>query len=220
MASKTQPEKKSARLRAYDRIRGGILTGEFPAGSFIEEEQMCALAAVSRTPVREALTRLAAEGFVDQMPRRGTMVRHVTATELLELYELRRVIEGHAARRVCTEGLQVPRKMHDMIDRMERLDETNEAERGEHVDLNREFHHALVECAGNHSMTRVFEGLHDSVTRVARTAIALDVARRVTIDQEHRALLTALENRDADAAVALLERHLTPVPELMTRLPR
>lgn len=214
-AAMTRPG--SARDIAYAVIRDGILAGEFPAGSFIEETDICDRSGVSRTPVREALSRLAAEGFVQQLPRRGAMVRHVTGQELNELYEVRRLIEGHAARHLCASRLPAPAEMKRHNTAMQGLPP---GEIARHVDLNRKFHHALVASTGNEVLTRVFADLHTSVTRVSLSALSLDLARQEIILREHQALIEALDAHDAPAALAVLDTHLKPIPQVLARLPQ
>ncbi|WP_158243132.1 GntR family transcriptional regulator [Acidimangrovimonas sediminis] len=210
------PAPESAKERAYRTIRTGIMTGRFPAGSFIEEAQVCALAQVSRTPVREALNRLSAEGVIEQLPRRGAMVRHVTARELAELYEVRKLIEGQALALLCAARQGAPARMHVLAQEMGEVPDTEVLR---HVELNRDFHHAMVEAAGNAVMTRIYADLHLSVLRVALSALSLDRERSGTIQAEHRAILDALDAHDAETGRAILEKHLAPIPQLVARLP-
>jgi DNA-binding GntR family transcriptional regulator len=211
------PRTRSAREIAYAVIRDGILTGEFRAGSFIEETEISSRSGLSRTPVREALNRLAAEGYVELLPRRGAMVRHVTAQELNQLYEVRRLIEGHAARILCENHLPVPEAMRLQHAAMQAMSSDDIAS---HVERNRWFHHALVESTGNAVLTRIFAEMHTSVTRVSLSALSLDVARHAVILAEHQALIDALADHDAAAALAVLDRHLHPVPQLLAQMPR
>jgi len=208
---------QTAREIAYGVIRDGILQGEFRPGSFIEETEICSRSGLSRTPVREALNRLAAEGYVEQLPRRGAMVRHVTGQELEQVYEVRRLIEGHAARHLCAHRLPVPEAMRFHHAALQGL---SPSDIGSHVEHNRWFHHALVESTGNAVLTRIFADMHTSVTRVSLSALSLDVARQTVILSEHQALIDALEVHDAEAALAVLERHLKPIPQVLARMSR
>ncbi len=209
-------EPTSAKDRAYAAVRGGILDGTFTAGSFIQEAQICDLAKVSRTPVREALNRLAQEGLIDLYPRRGAMVRHVTGRELQELYEARRLIEGHAVAGLCRDRRPAPPQMAALQVEMARLTADDVFH---HVELNRRFHRLLVESCGNHVLIRMYAGLQVSVTRVSMSALSLDLARQATIHAEHLELLTAIDAHDVERALAVLGRHLHPLPQLVSRLP-
>ncbi|WP_108262825.1 GntR family transcriptional regulator [Mangrovicoccus ximenensis] len=209
--------KDSARVRAYDRIRAGILNGDFPAGSFIEEAQACALAEVSRTPVREALNRLAAEGFLDMLPRRGAMVRHVTAQELVDLYGARKLIEGHAAEVICESGLGAPEEMRQLAVQMEA---TSPEDALTQVELNGRFHAVLMAHCNNQILIRMAESLSASVTRIGFSAFSIDQDRKAVIDREHRALIEALDDGDAARAREILKLHLEAPAHILAKLPR
>ena len=86
---------------AADLIRQAILDGELPAGSRLKEDELAARLDVSRTPVREALRRLEAEGLVVHEAKRGAAVRAYSASELDDMYRLRAMLEGYAARRAA-----------------------------------------------------------------------------------------------------------------------
>ena len=86
-----------AAQRAYEHLRARLLAGEFPAGSRLPEEELAAAAEVSRTPVREALRRLHAEGLVEFVPNRGAHVASWTERDLDEIFGLRALLESHAA---------------------------------------------------------------------------------------------------------------------------
>ncbi|ORE90480.1 GntR family transcriptional regulator [Aurantimonas sp. 22II-16-19i] len=207
---------RPAGQRAYAAIRAGILGGAFPPGGFIEEGQACELTGVSRTPVREALTRLAAEGFVELHPRRGAMVRPLLGSELRDLLEVRRMIESHAIRRICEDRRAVPGCLYGLC-------ETREAASVDDlltsVEINTRFHHGIVEAAGNGVLTKAYEGLHASLGRASMLSLQMKFGDSDLINQEHRELLDALSAHDAEAALAVLQRHLRPIPQLMAVLP-
>ncbi|MCB1384762.1 MAG: GntR family transcriptional regulator [Nitratireductor sp.] len=206
----------SARERAYDGIHSGILNGDFPPGAFIEEAVACEVTGVSRTPVREALNRLAAEGYLELHPRRGAMVRPLSGAELRDLYEVRDLIESHAVRAICRDGRPVPPEMASLCDAHEALPAE---EHLRHVEINRLFHRALVAGAGNTVLLQVFDGLQANLTRVAMLSLRQGVGRNEVIEHEHRALIAALEAHDEAHALSVLDRHLKLMPRLMAALP-
>ncbi|MBO0905005.1 GntR family transcriptional regulator [Jiella sonneratiae] len=207
---------RTAGQRAYLAIRAGILGGTFPPGGFIEEGQACELTGVSRTPVREALTRLASEGFVEIHPRRGAMVRSLRGSELCDLHEVRWMIESHAIRRICEDRRRIPRRLYAIC-------ATREAAPADdlltNVEINTEFHHGIVETVGNSVLTKAYEGLHASLSRASMLSLQLKFGDTDLIDVEHRELLDALSVHDAELALAILQRHLRPIPHLMAALP-
>lgn len=208
---------QNAHQRVYELVRDRILRGSFPAGSFIEEEQICALAGVSRTPVREAFHRLAAERFIELLPRRGAAVRHVTGRELSELYEARRLIEGYAVRYLCDRHLPSPVEMRRLCDAMEQDGPPDFVRSGE---LNRLFHREMIAAMQNQVLLDLFDSLHTRLLRVAISALQADPGRSGTIQAEHRQLIAALDAHDQDRALDILHAHLQPQAQIMTQLPR
>lgn len=215
-ASAKTEEQQSARERVYLYVREQILRGKFPGGSFIEEEQISALVGVSRTPVREAFHRLQAERFIDLLPRRGARVRQVTAQELVQLYETRRMIEGYAASRICLDGIAVPARMAELLAQMGEAG--NGADLFTHVELNRLFHRAMVAALGNDVLTELYDSLSSRQQLVAMTALGTDPARLDVIAAEHAELIEALQARDGARARDVLDRHLQPVFTIVSRL--
>jgi DNA-binding GntR family transcriptional regulator len=205
-----------ARERIYLYIREQILRGVFAGGSFVEEEQITAAMGVSRTPVREAFHRLEAERFIDLLPRRGALVRQVTAQELADLYEARRVVEGYAVARICQQRLAVPSKLATILDRIDALEP---GDHFAHVELDRRFHFTMIATLGNEVLSELYQSLGSRQQRVAMTALAADPNRVERIQMEHRALLAALQSFDEAQAQAVLEQHLRLVIGVVSRLP-
>ena len=205
-----------ARERVCDFVRAGILRGEFPAGQFLEEAVVGRATGVSRTPVREAFHRLEAERYLDLHPRRGARVRQVTAREMLELYETRRVLEGFAVAKICREGQPLPAELQHLVLAMRELGDRDLAR---HVEMDRLLHRSIVAAARNDLMLEVYDVLRACQECVALTALHADPSRLGTILDEHEALAAALRARDATAATSLLERHLQPIGHVIAKLP-
>lgn len=207
----------SARERAYGWLRDEIIKGSLEGGRFLDEQWVSRTVGVSRTPVREAFHRLAAERFIHLMPRKGAQVRSVTARELEEVYQARRLIEGNAARSLCEARHGAPGEMLALLEPMERAGAARDW--FEVADLNRRFHQAMVSTAGNTVLTELYEGLHSRQQRVGLRAMRARPERVSTVDAEHRALVAALDASDADRAIAVLNEHLRPIPEVVSVLP-
>jgi DNA-binding GntR family transcriptional regulator len=209
---KTEP----AWQRVYTYVRARIVAGEIAPGSFLEEEAVSAEVGVSRTPVREAFQRLHAERFIDRLPRRGAMVRSATAEELVQLYETRRVIEAFVVRRIAQDGIAVPVALDTLLARLSAPRKAADFAFQAEGDFT--FHRTLVASIGNAVMLGVFDGLHLRQLRVAMRAVALNPDRLVLIHAQHAALLAALRRHDGAAAVAILDEHLRPAPEILSRM--
>ena len=205
----------SARDRAYEWTRDAILNGHFPEGSFLEEKVVVNEAGVSRTPVREALHRLAAERFVELLPRRGAQVRRTTAAELFETYEMRILLEGHAFRVLCDQNLPIP-DMTAHLEEMEvpgRLAEIlagNRAVISEHALLDFEFHFSFIRATGNSVLIDLYSSLRSRYQRIGVSAVALRPSRMSVIMPQHRAIHEALQRHDFQAAIGVLREHLRP----------
>lgn len=207
----------SARERAYRGIRAKLLNGDFPAGGFIEEVVAAEAIGVSRSPVREALNRLAAEGYLELHPRRGAMVRGLTAAELRDLYEVRLMVETHAVRKICRERRMVPAELTALCDRHEA---TSPDDFLDCVEINRLFHQAIVAAAGNTVLVQVFDGLQAPLARVAMLSLQQGVGKTDIIEDEHRQMIAALNAHDEATIVDLVKRHLDLMPRLMPALER
>lgn len=214
-APKPGPQGRSAAQRAYEGLRSGILRGEFAPGAFIEESVACEATGVSRTPVREALARLGAEGFLVLHPRRGAMVKTISTDELFDLYDVRSMVETHAVRRICRNKRPVPAVLHEIC---AEHDEIQEGDYLAFVELNHRFHEAVIAAAGNRVLAQVFENLRANLTRVAMLSFQLGL-QRTTEGGQHRALVEALEAHDEAAAVKLVDLHLRRMPRLVAALP-
>ncbi len=206
---------ESASRRAYERLRAGILTAEFAPGEFIEESVACSATGVSRTPVREALARLGAEGYLDLHPRRGAMVRPITTDELFDLYDVRLMLESHAVRRICRDKRPIPASLDGMCDIHDQIEE------GDHLafaDLNHRFHETIIAAAGNKVLLQTFQNLRANLTRVAMLSFQLGVPKPRE-GAMHRALVEALKAHDEATALDVTERHLSRMPRLVASLP-
>ena len=205
----------SARDRAYAFVRQGILQRRFKSGAFLEEELVSTAVGVSRTPVREAFHRLAAERWLELVPRRGALVRQVTAQELLDVYEARRVLESHAVRQLCGRRLGVPASSRVVLEEMAGYGADSIEE---HVRLDHQFHRGLVATLGNTVLIEMYDGLRARQQLVAVSAFGADPSRLQTILNEHAALLDAVAGHDGAAAEAVLSTHLRPISEIIARL--
>lgn len=214
----------SARERAYEWTREAILSGRLPEGSFLEEKVVCDEAGVSRTPVREAFHRLAAEKYIDLLPRRGAQVRGVTAAELFETYEMRRVLEVHGFGIVCDKKLPLAPDLTDHLDLMEDpelLAACRTGDRGavcEHAKMDFLLHFSMVNATGNTVLTELFSSLQPRHQRIGVSAVMLRPARLDVIVREHRAIVDALTAYDFKTASSTLRKHLRPDETVVSNL--
>lgn len=192
--------------RVYRFLRQEILANRLPPGTVLQEVALSESLGVSRGPVREAIGRLGSEGLVTVRPRRGAIVASLTREEFLEAYQVREALEVLAIR------LAVPRLSAASLAELRRLIEemVELAERSD-VDgffrANAAFHWAFVEASGNQRLRDVYQQLVGQMGRYQMRSLALRGSLRRSI-QEHRAILRAVEKRDAQRAAHLLAEHI------------
>jgi DNA-binding GntR family transcriptional regulator len=192
--------------RAYAFAKTRILNGRFPGGTFITEGNVAAALGLSRTPVREAFSRLASEGLLRVYPKRGALVVPVSAAEVESVMEARMVVEQFAIEKVIRSGTNVGSGPAEAIARQERFAAVDDLRR--FVVADHEFHRAFVAAAGNPILLQLHDSMRDRQHRMGLAALARDDARTREALEEHRALLGALEAADAAAAGAIIRAHL------------
>jgi DNA-binding GntR family transcriptional regulator len=192
---------------AYAIIRARILAGDFSRGERLREEELAQFAGVSRTPIREALRRLDAEGLVEFLPNRGASVTAWTEQELDDLYEARALIEGYAARQAAT------RIKPDALDRLSELArEMHELGPGddtadEMTRLNSEFHRIITAAGGNSHIESLVRGITDAAL-VYRTFRHYTPDRLTASKFHHDEIVAALRARDGEWASAMIRAHI------------
>lgn len=197
--------------QVYLELRAQILSGQLPSGSRLLPEELAEAMAISQTPVKEALVRLAADGLVDAPSRRGAVVRRFSSAEVRELYEARALIElnavrnGFAAHRFTpTVVAELRAILAEHVTEIERL--TEEA-LSKALALDRTFHARIVAQGGNDFIvawhTKIMEQTH-TVAVYSRS-----VYTAAPTVNEHDDLLAALAAGKRDDALRVLEHHLT-----------
>lgn len=197
--------RQTAHEFARDVLRRAILNGDLTGGTRLVQAELAATLEVSTTPVREALRDLAAEGLVRFDPHRGAVVQELSAEELHEIYQIRRLLEPVAMRQVVpnmTEALLARlRKLHQRM-----LDEPHSAA---WVDFNRAFHLAIYEAAASPRLAAIIRSLQDASVMYIGASLQLVPGLREEANHDHAAILDALERRDTGAAVEAILHHLT-----------
>ena len=196
--------------QVYEALEEQILDMEYAPGARLVIDQIARELGVSGTPVRDALTRLAAEGFIDFTPFRGfTVLPDPTLDEIAQSFEAREVIEMAAVRLGCERAEN--RQIEQLAELRARIASHAYSSRSgsfsTFVRLNEEFHDLLVTTSGNHYLVEARRSLfHDAL--VARTMHGRGVPDLEHIDEEHGAIVEALRGRDADALEAAVARHI------------
>lgn len=188
----------------YKELREAIEQGELKPGDRVMEVEVAEWLKVSRTPVRDALRRLESEGVLALEPRNGLVVASLDRQAMLELYAMREVLEGTAAR-LCA------RHASDFeLTELEELIKIEEKLRGNFEELarhNRRFHEAVHRGAHNRYLEKSLNAVNDSMWLLGKSQMLLP-QRAKTAASEHRELAAALFKRDPDAAEEAARRHV------------
>ena len=191
--------------RVYGILRTRIAAGDWGAGHFLREKEISGKLGVSRTPVREALGRLAADGFLERIPHRGFKVPEKSVSDLFDLYPVLAALEVLAAK----EGF----KQIDEAD-IEALRSINDSYRAAYarhdtkkgVEENNKFHNFLTKNCNNKKLSKMIQDLQGEVFNLECWAISNIHCWDVSI-REHEQLVDAISLKEWDVALALLEQN-------------
>ena len=188
---------------AYERILTAILDGDFAPGDRLIMDRLAAELGISRTPVRDALRRMEADGLV-QPATKGFVIRSLDAADVRAMYEVREPVEGWAARVAATRAADAGSAMADALVGLENVpvDEPSAAYRA-----NRDFHRAIVLAAGNPVLVDCFDTIWGR--GLALLSFAESARHGSTVDyEEHRVLHEAVMSGDPDRAEVEMLAHI------------
>lgn len=194
----------------YQRLRLDILNGVFRKGQVLRQEELAQSFQTSRVPLREALSKLEADGLIVLRPRRGYAVSSLDQDAIVEIFELRAVVEAHAgavaARARSKEDIAV---VESILDRIEKLEASRPNFYPEWFALNREFHARIIASSHRSRVARLAANLLDSVEPYIRAeAEHRRIGHVRDADQEHREMFEAFRAGDAGGLAELSRRHV------------
>lgn len=186
-----------------DRIREAILRGYLRPGQRLDQNELAELLNVSRSPVREALRTLAAEGLVQMYPHRGAVVAELSPEEVEEIYFIRGVLEGLAAR------LAAPRMDEDRIAALqailEQMEQTTDLDHW--LELNRRFHGTIYHAINRPRLFSIIKNLRNTSAPYIRQLIASS-KHMEEVRESHRRILEACRKRNGTLAQEETQQHL------------
>jgi len=199
-------DRRPLHCEVLERLREMIFEGRLAEGVRLNERLLCGELGISRTPLREALKVLAAEGLVELLPHRGAVVARIDPAQVAQTFEVMSALEGLAGRLACARAderaLAGVRAAH-----YEMLACHARGDLPAYFRCNQAIHRAIVEAAANPVLAETYERLNARVRR-ARYAANLSPERWREAVREHEAMLQALLARDGDRLAALLASHL------------
>lgn len=198
----------SIQARVIEAMRQRIISGELEPGTNLSEIALADAFGVSRTPVREALKQLQTEGLVEIRPRVGTFVTAPSRREINELFEMKGLLEGAAARLLAQRG-SVP----ELALLQENLEQANRAvaraDKERYAELVQEFHDLIIQGADNAKLEGHYRILMNQLAyqRLVQTSLA-QPGRPLQSDSEHHHVVELIEAKDGDAAERVMRDHV------------
>lgn len=196
---------------AYDAIKGAILSFQIQPGEALIEGTLAKQLGISKTPVRESLSRLEKEGFIVKTPYKGYTAADISTTEVIEIFQTRAVLEGLAAR-LSAERMS-PEDLHRIANVLAAHELAISANRFEQAaTLNRQFHQLIILKAANQRLMQILANLDDHLVRY-RLLATFQPGRQEKSIHEHRKCLEALRQGNPDSAETTMRGHLLSVLE-------
>lgn len=201
-------ESLDAAERAYQAVHAMIAEGEAPTGAWLRESTLARQIGVSRTPVRQALNRLAAEGAVELIPNRGAQVVSLSAEDIAALYELRATFEPLAAKLAVARLTETHlEELADLHEQMVALAEGPERDPRRMSQLNNDFHAVFLREAGNRHLTMAMQTMVRPAM-VARNFHLYDQRALRRSMRHHEEILDAARAGDGEWAEAVMRAHI------------
>lgn len=197
------------KVKVYESLRARIIKGELRPGLPINEADFAREMSVSKTPVREALRQLERDGFVENVPGRGSAVSHIKPQDIREVLEIREILEVGAAKRAAwqrgSDELRRERDETRALLEQQATSQENVHEWGSWEDV----HLGIVKAVGNQTLVEMYQGLLDRIKRIRSFYGQRFTQRRLReILAEHTAMLDAILEGDAERAEQAVQRHL------------
>jgi|TARA_R110001583_G_scaffold186667_1_gene347536 DNA-binding GntR family transcriptional regulator len=201
---------------AYRKLLAAIQHGELKPGTRIREVEVAERFDISRTPVRDAIRRLESDGLLIHVPRHGAVIKELDHREVIELYEIREVLEGTAARYAARHASELE------IAELEDLNELmlkNSQDQIKVAEINRLFHQALYRTANNRYLIAALNSLSNSMALLGGTTLQYD-GRPQSAYAEHSEIVDNIRNGNADAADTAARLHIRNAQRLRIKLLR
>ena len=189
---------------AFAKLMAAIEAGDFQPGDRLREVEVADRLGLSRTPIREALRRLEAENIIEHRPRIGAVIRILSRTEVVELYEMRLVLERTAAQMAAKHAM--PAEVDALVTINDQIAQAVDTP-SKAAAINQQFHRAIYLAARNRFLLESARGLNNALLLLGPTTLA-DAARIKTVVAQHTHIITAIGAGDIEGAGAAAEAHL------------
>ena len=202
----SNPQFNSLHSRVFNQIRNDILNGVYEPGDNLIETKLSEEMGVSRTPVREALRQLELEGLVQSVPNKGVTVKGVSEQDIQDIYTIRMLIEGLAARWAAEKI--TPSELEELKEAVE-LEEfyTKKNDYGHLLKFDTRFHDIIFRASKSMPLMHTLSTFHHYVQKARKLSMS-SPRRAEEVLEEHKAILQAIIERDADKAERLTTEHV------------
>lgn len=192
--------------RVFHTIRENILSGKYATDEELKEKSIGEELGVSRTPVREALRQLELEGLVTIIPNKGAYVVGISQKDIRDIYEIRSRLEGLCARWAAE---HITKEQLDELEENIYLSDFHSAKGNSEqvVELDNKFHEILYNASGSKELRHVLLDFHHYVQRVRKITLAVQ-ERAVSSNEEHRKIVEALKEHNAEESEKLANEHM------------
>lgn len=201
------PARSYLKETAYEKLKHRLLNNDYPPGTFLSERVLAENLGMSKTPVKAALERLEAEGFITVSPQQGIVVRELSLREIADLYEIRAALESYTLRALA--GKLTPDQVAVVRENLKAYAALRDTGRvADTVELDAAFHTQFVEFLGNGEILRVMTQMREKMQRVVTQVFRLSPTRLETSYDEHAVIAAAVIDGDGPRAAELIVRHL------------
>lgn len=194
-----------AEARVYRALKKAILSGHYPPGCVLIQENLCRAFSISRTPVRDALTHLQAEGLVVAIPNKGVLVRELSRKDVRGIYELRLLLESAAAREAA--GEINTKEITEILQELRRLKSRGDFSFESVKTVGGNLHHTVLVASGNRITKEILDRI-ETLIEVTRIPFRESSERLAQFNQEHIEIAEALLQADDETAGALMQKHI------------
>jgi DNA-binding GntR family transcriptional regulator len=191
---------------AYEEIKEHILNETFQPGSFLSERELISMLNMSKTPIKSALTRLEAEGFVTVSSKQGIIINDLSFSRIIDIYDLRTVLETHNVRsvlnRLTEEQFEMIRENLEVTERIVKVLDVREFAKADH-----DFHLLISKFAGNEEIHRILLNYNDHLLRITLRHLKKDPNRMKDFYQDHLEIYNLL-SEGREESVERMRDHL------------
>jgi len=212
---KSLPAKRSLGRSVHDRLKRAIIQGDFNPGSRVVESRVADALGISRTPVREAIHKLERDGLLRQGPKGGFFVAGLTPADIEETFGIRSVLESYAARLAAIRHMEG--ELRPLEEKLEAYQEI--LDRGD-LDalpkINTEFHDLLYGLSHSPKLIKMINDLRDHIYRFRLVILKIEEMARLS-NEDHRLMLRAIRERDAEGVERLVRDHILRGQDIILR---